>query len=106
MQANEFLIPLSIQAPKEEEIWVYLGFNAGKKSGTKIAIEYFLRVVSTEPAFSIYGIALRDVGRINDVLEALRKFLLFYQADTETHDCFAHVYMLSGQTYGCCFFKS
>jgi len=99
-EANEILSRLSKQAPRDADIWLCLGFIAGKNQEYQQAIAYFGKAVAIEPgnskALYNYGIALRDAGKIDEAIEAFKKSLVNDKGNTETLDCLAHAYMMTG----------
>ena len=99
-EANVILSRLSVQSPRDADVWVCLGFIAGNKQEYEKAIDYFKKAATIEPGNAKilfnYGIALRDAGKFEDAIDAFKKSLLKDPNNTETLDCLAHAYMGAG----------
>ena len=48
-EASDILSKLSIQSPRDADVWVCLGFIAGNKQEYEKAIEYFKKALAIEP---------------------------------------------------------
>jgi predicted O-linked N-acetylglucosamine transferase (SPINDLY family) len=99
-EANKILSQLSIQAPRDADIWLCLGYIAGNRQEYERAVDYFKKAIAIEPGNAKilfnYGIALRDVGNFDNAIEVFKKSLEKEPNNTETLDCLAHAYMNSG----------
>lgn len=99
-EAGDILSKLSIQSPRDADVWLCLGYIAGNGQEYEKAIDCFKKALAIDPANAKilfnYGIALRDAGKFEDAIEVFKKSLLKDQNNTETLDCLAHAYMGAG----------
>ncbi len=99
-EANEILSRLSVQSPRDADVWLCLGYIAGNRQEFEKAIGYFKKAVAIEPGNAKilfnYGIALRDAGKFDAAIYAFKKSLVKDPNNTETLDCLAHAYMGAG----------
>lgn len=99
-EANEILSRLSIQSPRDADVWRCLGYIAGNRQEYEKATGYFKKAVAIEPGNAKilfnYGLALRDAGKFDGAIEVFKKSLIKDPDNTEMLDCLAHAYIMAG----------
>lgn len=96
-QAYDILLPISKKAPRDADVWMYLGIISGKKHDYDNAVTYLERSVSLAPsninALYSYSVALRDSGKIDKSIASFRKVLQLDKGHHESAECLAHLFM-------------